>query len=47
MSVLVHFGLKVIEAIKESDAVQEFVKETVPEAIEKVANAAGDILDNL
>lgn len=44
MSVLVHLGLKVLETIKDSDAIQEFVKETLPDAIEKVADSVTDIL---
>lgn len=47
MSILVHLGLKVVEAIKDSDTVQEFVNETVPDAIEKVAETASEMLDNL
>ena len=47
MSVLVHLGVKVLETIKDSDAVQEFVHETLPEAMEKVADTVGDVIDKV
>ena len=44
MNALIHLGWRAARAICESEAVQEFVTETIPSAVGSVVEAIGDVL---